>query len=298
MSAAAQPNFDAAPIAPSQYTPGKATIISIWPFDQSYVTQHAGAITYLHPAAKKDEVRHIYINPERVSNRFIMTENPWLWDGKLKKVPLGQGYTRIDVCDTYTLIRNAAVEDERNPRVLEERRIPARQAADAAVRIFSSNRPGDNIYGGPGMDVWDPNQRSLPDLLAELHNRQTLFARGAVEMADAMYAEEKSTRNITTFHRTLAQWLNINDRPWYLPLTDSPMKTCLNCTKTIPMGALSCPYCQEDLVDFYFMYEMDGGDPRVREFGELRRRIEERKAAMLMTQANKKNPAIPLPEKG
>lgn len=269
MSTLQMPNLPDAPVMPV-YTPGMSTVLSIWPFDQTHMTHHAGIITYGHPAAAKDQIKVVQMNPERVtmrpSNTPVGVEYKSPYMSKYTNMPIksGIGYTRIDVYDTYTRARNFSMESDNTPVVIVDHPITALSVADMLVKIFSGGRPGDYVYGGPGMVVYDP-KRSLEEQLAELHAKQTLFAEGIVNEAEG-FAAERQWKNITSVHRTLAKWLGYTPKDWGIASQRNvAVKKCVNCQADIPLRALKCTNagCGVNLVQFYQEFGLGSDDEAV-----------------------------------
>lgn len=262
------------------FTPAQATVLSIWPFDQTHVTYHAGQITYGHPAAEKNKIKLVQMNPERVMLGG-KGPAPGVWMAKYSHEKIdGPGYTRIDVYDTFTSSRNWAVESEKDPTAFNQNPITARAVATMLVSVFSGGRSGDHIYGGPGVKVYDPAQ-SLEAQLAEMDSMQRLFAEGMVHEAE-YFANRREYKSISDAHRKMAQWLGYQPKDWGFAnlAPKGPTKKCVNCGVEIPKQALQCVSagCGVNLVLWFEQYGLGADDDAVQNVIAMKARLATDKA--------------------
>lgn len=289
-------------IQPATYTPGTAAVLSIWPFGQSLTTHHAGTISYVHPAAEKDKIKQVIMNPQRIGMGSVMGPAPDLPLGQFlpeETTKMGLGYTLIQVCDTYTWNRAFEAETESDPFRPQRLPIRAHDVATMLARTFSGGRGGDSVYGNPGIAVYNP-QRTLQEQLAELNAAQQLYAKGMCDQAD-QFAFEGNFRYITSVHRTLAKWLGYVPKNWgAADLILDNGKACPNCGKLIPKQALKCTQsgCEIDLIAFAENYGIGLDDPAVAEILEFKaRKLAAATGQMKKPAEPKSEPPAPVQEK-
>lgn len=265
-----------------RYEPGRATVLSIWPFDQKHPTYHAGMVTYWHPKCEPDKIKVVQMNPMRMC---MVPSNPVkpedLWMAKYTEQPCqpGKGYVRIDVVDTYTRIRDRYAEgvEDNAPILFRDAMIPANAVANMLVDTFSGGRTGDDVYGGAGIKVYDPRQ-TLEQQLADLDRMQRELAGGLYDKAEE-FALNRQFTNITNYHRTLAQWAQLPHRDWMRVDRNArkEMKTCPNCQEAIPAACIICTKCHVNLVQLAEEYGVGKSDEAVQMILALKKKSTEAK---------------------
>lgn len=296
MSAVEIPALPDTPASPV-YTPGMSTVLSIWPFDQTHMTYHAGIITYGHPAAEKDKIKFVQMNPDRVCLGG-KADGAWMSRYTTQPVRPGvPGYTRIDVYDTFTAGRNWVAESESRPVVIDNHPITSIAVADMLVRTFSGGRSGDHIYGAPGLCVYDPT-KPIESQLSELDHKQRLFAEGLINEAEN-FAAQREFRNITTVHRNMAAWLGYVPKDWGIASMRrvGQTKPCPNCNQDIPLRALKCTAtgCGINLVEFFDSYGIGATDDAVQDIVKLREKLAAEKHAVSQAMPSPQAMHVPKP---
>lgn len=246
-----------------QVEPGRRTILSIFPVEAYRTIAHAGLSTYYHPAAQKDKIIRVSMNPARLTVQtpragatfFHVTETT---------VPSGErGYLLLQCVDTYQWVMN--YERER----LEPLPITAESAATSLLQEWRQGRR--TSQGAIGMDLLDPTQ-PIDAQVNRLWDQQTAYFRSLVLEADGFFASIVPSERaaIGELHRKAAEWLGTEDRPWFRQQEEVRMKTCPKCSERIIASAVGCKFCQAFLPDYYAKYLAlwDGMDTAVLRFWE------------------------------
>lgn len=224
-------------------TPGKETILSIFPMELSIQIPHAGPqFVYIHPPAQRDLDIVMAYNPERTTAYPPTSDMPFSY--KQTPVKTSRGYTRIVVHDTYQLVQDWTQE---KPTTIKKD-IPAIMVADDLVRVWSSGRMTESAAGGPGIMRYQKNV-PLDEQLESLWQRQTLYFRELVFQADRFH-EQKQWNNITNLHRKAAEYLGGELRPWFQPLQGTATKECPACQNRMERLAIVCAKCNTNIVKF------------------------------------------------
>ena len=236
--------------------PGRTTMLSIFPVEMFLSTPHAGVFTYLHPAAKKDKILTMSVNPNRVS---IQSPDPLAKPFTLTETTpkSGRGYTLLNLYDTYQWCTNYAHDR------MEPLPIASGIVAEALERIWISGRRTES--GRIGIQVLnndEPIERQVDNLWAN----QTAYFRSLVNEADK-FEMDRDRKYITEIHRTAAAWIGIETRPWCRPLEERRSKRCVACAKDILAEALVCSECSTFLPEFHEKHGVPyEGDATVGEF--------------------------------
>lgn len=224
-------------------TPGKETIISIFPMELSIQIPHAGPqFVYVHPPADRDKNILMAYNPERTTAYPPTSNLPFTY--REEPVNTRRGYTSIVVYDTYQLVQDWTQE---KPTILKKD-IPALMVAEDLVRVWSSGRMTESAAGGPGIARFD-RSRPLDEQLASLWSRQDQYFRELVFQADRFH-EKKEWNNITNLHRKAAEYLGGELRPWFQPLQGSATKDCPACQNRMERMAIVCSKCNTNIIRF------------------------------------------------
>jgi len=229
--------------ASEHITPGRAEILSIFPMELSLLVPHAGPqFTYIHPPADRNKKILMAYNPKRTTEFPPSSELAFTY--KEEPVTDGKGFTRIVLYDTYQLVQDWTQD---KPTVVKKD-IPVKMVVEDLVRCWCSGRLTDSAEGGPGIAVYEPKIR-LQEQLDALWHKQSSYFRGLVFQADRFF-ETKQWGNITNLHRTAAEYVGGEARPWYQPLSEGVMKSCPACQTKMERLAIVCGKCNTNIVKF------------------------------------------------
>jgi hypothetical protein len=232
-----------------QIEPGRCTILSIFPVELTRYIPHAGLSTYFHPAASKDKIIHVKMNPARMTVQrpdvsapcFHISDSP---------VPTGKrGYTLLQCVDTYQWVQNYEREKQ------EPLPITAESAATSLVREWTqARRVNQGAIGIALLDAKSPISAQVD----RLWESQTAYFRSLVIEADGWFVSTVSSEraSIAEIHRKAAEWLGTENRPWFRQQEEVRMKTCPQCSERIMATAIGCKECQVFLPDFYRKYKL------------------------------------------
>lgn len=239
-----------------KFAPGTSVLLSIFPIEMHDMSKHAGRTPYLHPAAAKDKIIELTMNPARLSVQTPDLDQP-LFFLRPKAVNNGRGYTLISFCDTYQWVNNPE----------RERREPLPIEAVVVAQAYESMWiQGQRTRSGRiGIKVLNRNE-PFEEQLRFLWDGQIEYFRSLVEEADKSELE-RDRKYITQIHRAAAAWLGIENREWFKPMGEQHMKKCPACASSILAEALVCIKCTRFLPEFHVEHKIPfAHDIRVAEF--------------------------------
>lgn len=235
-----------------------ASIISVYPRTSLERTRHNGPTEYLLPAADRDKIITVTMNPDRMFNRF--DPDTAMYQVTEKAAKPGRGYTELVVCDTCTWIRDPQREgDSRAGAQLIRMPISAEECAQSLVEVFNAGRPTMREGGSRGIAL--RTSEPLDDQLNYLYAELTTLARTMVQDGDAFF-QNREWKSILPIHRDLCKWLGVV-REWSTPMERQIMKTCKACGREILSQALVCQHCGVHIIEFAQRYGMDLSDDPV-----------------------------------
>jgi hypothetical protein len=226
---------------------GRKTILSIFPVELTRHIQHAGMSTYYHPAAQKDEIIQVVMNPRRMNVQRTDGTAPCFSVSRMP-VPTGErGYLLLQCVDTFQWCKNYE-RDRQEPLP-----IYAHDVAQSLVQEWTQARRVNN--GTIGMSLLDPGE-PIRAQVDRLWATQTAYFRSLVLEADGFFASTipSERASIGELHRIGAHWLGTENRPWFRLQEEVRMKTCPKCSERIIASAIGCKECSVFLPDFYAKY--------------------------------------------
>ncbi len=227
-------------LAGMNFTRNYKTICSIWPQPLRATRRHNGVTNYVIPAA-----------------------------------PRGK-YVLYKVFDTFERILR--ISNDTGDREFQPGFVPSAVVAECLVTSWADQLLGQSQRASSGEAATArggimiiAGDKPTEEELFQIQSQQESLARWYVKNGNDFNQQGKQTE-ITNIHRMMAEWLHGNAAkrlPWFHEQEMADIKSCPKCGEAINGSALSCRFCQIDLIAFYQKYthiKVEVKDPVVAAF--------------------------------
>ena len=132
--------------------------------------------------------------------------------------------------------------------------ISSKEFAEALVKDSIRSMMAYDVNAHPGLMVLNGRfskediKNKLGHLIKELNDKQNLWFKTLVELADADFAETHSVKFITEHQKLACTALGLK-REWNIDIFTEGTKECPACISVVPARATVCRYCQTK-IDF------------------------------------------------